>query len=287
MSAESTESSLLEASPPKTRSYPITLISRPPTEKEAQAIEKAPDIRLSPYSHHRLVSPSTLQDIKPLIGSKKGLSEDLQMTSSILLSWTIATPEQKEAHLAKIPSPVAFLDFLLAGETSDPADLTYVSLTVTNYELFKLYEKVSPAPADSSLTSSKGQPALGVLESSIVEILHSMLRRAHINEEKKGTGKTVKIPLCEIRERDIVVYRYLRQNLDRQGMGEIGVRADNVLEPNRKEAVPGKIYAFCAGCFKLSTGHLRCTGCKVCISIFLSVCKTRNGDQCACVRFSC
>lgn len=269
MSGESTQPSPMEASSSKIHSYPIMLVSRPPSEKEAEAIEKTPDIRLSPYINRHLVSPSTLEDIEPLIGSQKALSEDVQMTCSILLSWTVATPEQKEAHLAKIPSPVAFLDFLLAGETSNPSDLTYVSLTVTNYELFKLYEKVSPAPVDSPLPSSKGQPALGVLESSIVEGLHNILRRARKNEEKKGTGKTVKIPIYEIRVRDIVVYRYLRQNLDRYGMGEIGVRADHVLGPDRKEAVPGKVYAFCAGCFKLSTGHLRCTGCKVYISTLL------------------
>lgn len=133
--AESTQPSPLEATPPKIRSYPIMLVSRPPTEKEAEAIEKTPDIRLSPYINHHLVSPSTLQDIKPLIGSKKALSEDVQMDTSILLSWTVATPEQKKAHLAKMPlaSPAAFVDFILAGKTSDPADLTYVSLTVTSY----------------------------------------------------------------------------------------------------------------------------------------------------------
>ncbi|KAK9897106.1 hypothetical protein P389DRAFT_194744 [Cystobasidium minutum MCA 4210] len=70
-------------------------------------------------------------------------------------------------------------------------------------------------------------------------------------------------PLAEVRVRDIVQYRNLKLALKQVGMDNIAVRCDSVQSPTRKEYLSEPILAFCAICFKLSTAHKRCGGCKV------------------------
>lgn len=108
-----------------------------------------------------------------------------------------------------------------------------------------------------------------VLFSTTLATLCNVLLSIYYENAARHPGKVVRLALSEVRTRDIVLYRFLKDALARVDMSSMKVRTDTVQRPGSKEAVNEPIFAFCANCLKVQLNHQRCSQCKVSV---VSVC---------------
>lgn len=185
--------------------------------------------------------------------------------ASILVSWTSAEPEaiakRKEQILSK-------KELKLAGVTSQFLDASKWYTEVITTPLFGPARPSRTAVTmDSALKGEKVETYHQISQELIKTLCIIHLDIYYRSSDDEPAEPNNKIILPAFRVRDIVVYRYLKSDLEKAGMSECRVITDNVLDPWRKEHIAERIYAFCGNCFDFATTHSRCGSCKVGVHI--------------------
>lgn len=198
-----------------------------------------------------------LSTLKDALTTKSDLPADAHHRYSILIAWTKGEDKELEAMTKSEAHPVGNNAVLYEGGSADTVVFRYTDYRNT---LIHLWDQ-SVVGGRNSIGQKLNEPP--ILLFSCFNLLAWGLMRIYSSAQRKHPGIKIRVPIAEIRVKDIALRRYLRFNLDKAGLDDIAVRADAVRDPNRKEYRREPNFVLCAECWKLSDSHLRCVRCKV------------------------
>lgn len=234
---------------PLTSGYPVMIFGE----------NMAPEEHQSDASFGLLPSAvKSLQDLKPIIHSQQDLTIRQKICYSLLISFLKPTPASIRQTVRALQHPEHALPNLREMPMiNDPS--FWVEMRVTSAGGYRCANLVMPAGMGEAAAVKKpdGDFNFLIIGQALTHLYQSSLENLALDDMR------CVIPLAEIRVRDIVSYRNTKLGLKQANIQNVTVRGDNVQGPNRREASPQPILAFCAVCIKLSDKHRRCGGCKV------------------------
>lgn len=234
------------------KAYPVYVLPPSPTNG-------APELPVSPQDHAGQFEETLwlpiFQKVKGLILDKSSQPDNqYHLQASPLITYTAYPQDKVETIFKRLCAADPLAD--LYWESNPGGEMTIEKTTLPDGALVN--RVLSPArhgktPSQSAKTSV--HTCLATLSYTLSGVYNEHLRQ--------NPGKVIRIPLSQIRVRDVVVQRLAQEMLDKVGLSSIKVLTDNVQRAGCKEATTEPIDTFCAHCLLLSLRHKRCSGCMV------------------------
>lgn len=201
-----------------------------------------------------------LADLKSIMFLQHKLPLNARVQYSLLITFKRPILEQTAFTLAAIQKPDHQLHKILAPfpQSIMKSPDFWVEMHMTAPSGNRIANLVMPAGmGEAGAAKANGRDFTSLILGQSLTSLYQTSLDALGDPEMRCA-----VPLAEVRVRDIVQYRNVKLAL-KDGLEDIAVRGDSVQPPDRHEYIHEPILAFCGICFKLSTKHKRCGGCKV------------------------